>query len=797
MANQRPLQSLDVPREEQFFQATTPNFKVVAQPLDMPVDINAPLRNYARKQQQSAEFWSSINQGLNFMSQITEKVKAENERLDQIKGFMTAASGGTIDEKSSDAMLQGYYSYTAQIDMSVYNSAVQEYYAQHSHEWETPEDVEKGLENFYKEWIQARPTNKYYLETFLPKALNVHKAVIDTWTQEKVKQVNEDIYTTAVAGINSDVDNYVSGGLREFVGVEDLNVFLSDEALLKDYDFSEINEYLRHGLSQTQEKAKQMGMSRLDASEIYIKRLGEMAVKYGLPELLDFTSVKDESGISLDQTVFSDMINEYKTKASRVKDARIADYNERVESFQKRDLDLFYNKLYTDISQYVEIAKLNPQLALKQFSEYWENVSKDERFGQGDWSKHKTVMDLANKLLYSTDTFTQVDREDALADLERMKFEGSLNIDTLNEKLNNNEITIDTYSKYMRELKTDQEKQSQIAAINARNKGLARAYIEGTSTDEFTQLLNDPNTDSEYLLKYAQLHAGNLEKQQKLAEAQAKAQQLKQETAAAKQRQDTYLNFIKKFNEGEILTTDEIYDAYNNGLLDAGDAETLYRLVGSSYEDWKNEYEYKFRNETQSIIKAYAGFPGAAIYYPDFEYQLIEETNKLNQEFWKKHDPFEENLFDSYREEVIEKLKTKAQDLSPAFSYAQNTSNTLQQQQQNNNDKNFFVNLWDKLTNKDVQELNNLITGNAPIPQTSFNKDVATQMLETKGYEPEEASGLLKITAIENIKQRLSKTQGGIAGNHFVLWQLKNDLIAQGYTEAEADEIIQEALKSK
>ena len=38
-------------------------------------------------------------------------------------------------------------------------------------QWESPEEVQKGLNEFLNEWMLARPSNDYYLETFLPHAL--------------------------------------------------------------------------------------------------------------------------------------------------------------------------------------------------------------------------------------------------------------------------------------------------------------------------------------------------------------------------------------------------------------------------------------------------------------------------------------------------------------------------------------------------------------------------------------------------------------------------------------------------
>ena len=571
------------PRAESFYDATTPSLQVTARPLDMPVDTSA-LINFNNKQNEDLSFWNSL---LNFGSSVmnvAQKIELENKELEKRKGLIAAATGMNPDDKATDEYLQSYYSYLADTDAPVYYTAMQQYVAQNQNKWQTPQEMERDLEEFQKEWIAARPSNKYYLESIAPHMAQVNATVIQTWAEQLRERTLNDIYNTALAGINQHADAVVGLSLQT-IGVKS-----PDELILKydngELDLTGIHEAIRQGLSQAQDKASKLGLTKSEVSKLYVDRIGKLAVDLGMPELLDFADIKDEAhgGIKLNQTELAVDIEKYKANALKVKNSRLEARNQYITELKNQQEDLFFKDAYVKVSEYLALMDTNPQAAREEFQKVWDEWSKDGRFLNLKDTRFKELVDAAVNIIHNPHTFATIDNEATVKNLQQSWALGSLTVEEVTTALNNGNISLNTYKDYMSKLKIElDEERKVLAETDLRLDTLA--FLSNPTQEAGTKLLSN---------QYATMD---------LVKTVSNTIKSAQETKTKTTQEDNFTSLWAEVKAGIFKDYDEIDKLQKSGDINATQAKQLMDEIEKKKKAIADEQK-QFENE--GIVREYA-----------------------------------------------------------------------------------------------------------------------------------------------------------------------------------------------
>ena len=274
------------------FDVTTPALDVFARTTD-PMVFDGNARGRA---QRLAEALGVVNASLPLVGQALEA----GYKREYSEGTLSALKG---EERPSEGLARiiGYETlkgeFTAQKE---YKAEVLQFYND-NHQVLSPEEFEQGLVEISKKYIEG--ASKHFLEGFLPVAVDIEQKVFENYTKYQQESVYNDTisfisqkaYDDTVDIVNTFLEQYFEG-----VNLDNLRERLDVYYMLENGDYGQvIAPLIRQSLTDAQNKAELMGLSKKEVSRIYLENIGRMAVEYGLPELLEFAYVKDESGISI------------------------------------------------------------------------------------------------------------------------------------------------------------------------------------------------------------------------------------------------------------------------------------------------------------------------------------------------------------------------------------------------------------------------------------------------------------------------------------------------------------------
>jgi len=301
--------------ERDTFDFTTPNLEVSARTTDPYVQ---PYSNL----QQLVSVLSEINPTLRSIGQIgqvyNDKRKEQGE-FSRIKGEETPA------KSKGWAFIQGYEELDGKIKGGLdYKLEVQDYINRNGNL--APEEFANGLHAIAAKYTQGATDN--FLRGFTDSALQIENDAKEAYQQAQFKKVQQDVIDKVSIDLTLDTEKTVQNLLKSSFKVGSLDDIVNNPALLKkmgtDKTFKDkVSTELRTILSTTQQRVKDLGATGLkndDVTQKYLEIVGNMAVKYGMPELLDFTDKNDGSGFIISKSdKFGTMVADFKAGAERAK----------------------------------------------------------------------------------------------------------------------------------------------------------------------------------------------------------------------------------------------------------------------------------------------------------------------------------------------------------------------------------------------------------------------------------------------------------------------------------------------
>ena len=674
MPYQAPKQvptSSGLPETEQYYDRTTPSLNVFATPLSFPIDDSALMTiNFNTKNQ--LQNWQNFVSSLGTFKTLTDRIRAENERKRYTEGMLASAQGLNLPEHAAKAYTEGYYNYQANLDFQTYSTSLQLFAAENMGTWETQEEVEQALDQFTNQFLEARPINDTYLNALLPSILEQNSAIINSWTQQKVAQVQEDIINTTIAGIQKTADDVLETGLQEFLGVSSLEVLANDPKFLETgITNPDIHGLLREGLTQAQKDAEAMGFSKADASEIYVHRVGTLAVKYGMPELLDFTSIPDKTGIALDQTVLSEAIDTYRIQASQVKQQKLAAIAELQETQYQEYLDGFYKSIFSQISSLMYLSETDPVLAREEaLSLRNELFTEDSPLWDLSQTNFREVVDTLNTLVYNPRDFASVSDDTVYIDLKTQAYNDELSIDELNVALRDGSLSKKDYLELLDVVyEAEAEKEANRKAY-FENLLVNEGRLYGVDPADLDTILYDknitPSTKDAITSTYLQQQAERVRTEEELAKAQEEAAKAQK----AEAQQMLYIDYLTRISTGQLEPSEsliqEIQKQVVDGNLSPTKGETLINKVNQLIEDADKAkvnsiygpYANPLLEKTaKSTIKGITSDPIMGTINTAFEGILERAWLDLDYQFRLNHGTNPENAYELYQKEVIQPLE--------------------------------------------------------------------------------------------------------------------------------------------
>lgn len=674
MPYQAPKQvptSSGLPETEQYYDRTTPSLNIFATPLSFPIDDSALMTiNFNTKNQ--LQNWQNFVSSLGTFKTLTDRIRAENERKRYTEGMLAASQGLGLPEHAAKAYIEGYYNYQANLDFQTYSTSLQLFAAENMGTWETQEEVEQALDQFTNQFLEARPINDTYLNALLPSILEQNSAIINSWTQQKVAQVQEDIVNTTIAGIQKTADDVLETGLQEFLGVSSLEVLANDPKFLETgITNPDIHGLLRDGLTRAQQDAETMGFSKVDASEIYVHRVGTLAVKYGMPELLDFTSIPDKNGIALDQTVLSEAIDTYRIQASQVKQQKLAAIAELQEAQYQEYLDGFYKSTFSQISSLMYLSETDPVLAREEALRIQQELF-DEESPLWDLSQtnFREITDTLHKLVFNPKDFPSVSDDKVYLDLRQKAYNNELSEADLNIALRDGNLSKEDYLKlldivYEAKAEEEQQRKEYFEGILVTESKLTEISEEDLWSITYDKGISQGTKDiirEEYLKQQV--------KKAKTQEELAKAQEEAAEAQKAEAQQMLYIDYLTRLSVGQLEPSEsliqEIHQQIKDGNLSVTKGETLINKVNQLIEDADkakvNSIYGPYANPLledlgKATVKGIASEPAMGTINTAFEGILETKRLDLDYQFRLNHGTNPENAYELYKEEVIKPLE--------------------------------------------------------------------------------------------------------------------------------------------
>lgn len=461
------------------YDVTTPSLDVVASPVDPYIQpqVGSGLRSLVQA-------LAPMSEGLRAYAQ--ELDRRWQEEFEQ--GQLARATGRLLPESASEAMFRGYQAIDGEL------AALRDYRAELTHfvseniDTMTPDEFEEGLRQIAQKYIEGGTED--YIKAFVSKALPMEDAVIAQYHArqaellrqnafDKLSQKASDEARFIVESIAAPLFNL--GSLEELAG----NVTAYD--VLNRANFGVVfSERIWEGLQTAIEAGKALGFSEQEVTEVYLDRVGALAVDLGLPELLEFAEKRDDEGVSIAGGALGDKVRRYREEARRAR-------NTYIELAERQAAELREQETLALINQ-AQATKANLWImedrfeAAKQARNLRMMLTSDPRFMQASPSLVNSILSDLVEIEQGAFQFPSVGNEQVFADLYMAGLAfNSLTIEEIEAARREGELTLSQYQQLVR-LYQEQEERKRVESLRWPDEGAIR-----TVTDSFLSLLSDIN----------------------------------------------------------------------------------------------------------------------------------------------------------------------------------------------------------------------------------------------------------------------------------------------------------------
>ena len=386
------------------YDVTTPSVDVVAQTTD-PMVFNEGKNSKASKLAHALGIFQSET-----LPALETVSKARSERHFQ-EGATDALLGK--DRPSKGIMrLQGWDTLKGALSAKRdYRTEITDFYNENYLEL-TPDEFEAGMNEIAQRYLEGQ--SQSYVQSFIQNSLDIEQNIFDKYNETQRELFKQDSANMLSAKAHDISFNVVEEFIRrEFEDILSLDEIRKRPDILwelshRQQEFGyEVGKALRADLTEAQLIGKTLGFNRHDVNAIYLEQVGEIAVHYGLPELLSFFYMPDETGnapIITTQNLGKPAYG-YIAKAEASQKSILAEYKKALSDAEKQRLKDAEDNLKLALEAYVK--DMNVELGLlekmivdnpEEVVDYADNLmyemfQPESLFHQLDKTEHKKLFD--------------------------------------------------------------------------------------------------------------------------------------------------------------------------------------------------------------------------------------------------------------------------------------------------------------------------------------------------------------------------------------------------------------------
>ena len=545
------------PRET--FDYTTPDIQVRA----------TPVSSY-RQTDVSSGYGSLIKalSGVNSSLQAFMGASVADKQADYVEGQESFKKGQELAPGSPEAMIIGYERLRGQSSAKQYEKDLSTNLKANAR-YMTQQDFDEFMNATAGKYTQGAT------EHFLAGFFDGGALEMETNANAYYKEVRQDqMRVEAVDMAATTAGELVESFLEDDLGldfVEKLDDPLLYDSLSKTKNditgktfFQNASETIRAKLTEAQEAAKLLGIPAKEVTAAFIDVIGTQASYCGMPELLDFTKLKDKSGISIIDTDMRKKLESYRSTAKHNRNVMYDQFEKRKKEAKKLEMDMLVNEVSKELS---EISSLvNPKEIGLKADELRKKLETNEDFKSLPTTQYQAIYNTLADFDYLSQQAPRISDISITQDLETKFLFDKLTAEEVNNAFTRQLLSKSDYSKLMGGVYTLQQN---------------RIAMEHWNWDKNWKIDRAKISDA----RYAWARADAVRKEAK-ADAEKERQRREQ---AARDKENSKRSFPEK--EACLDLHDDIrkYLGVTSGYVDMDTANLSTRMLNSKLQKFRSE----------------------------------------------------------------------------------------------------------------------------------------------------------------------------------------------------------------
>lgn len=435
---------------EHTYDVTTPSLEVTAYPVDP----------YARPQVSSG-----LRNLIQALGPVSQALRAYGQELDrryqeEIEQGRLARASGKPKPSQSEAQIRGWEELdgklTARRD---YRAEVTEFLAQNM-DVMAPEEIEQGLQEIAQKYLNGATDN--FIRGFVEVALGIEDAAIAQYVARQQELIREQSFNKLAQHAEDEARSIVEGialPLFRAGSLDDLVGNVEVYETLNRANFGVIfADQLNKGLDAAQELGASLGFSKGEITELYLDRVGALAIELGMPELLDWTEKRDEEGVSVAGGALADKVRRYRQEAERARTSYIQAAERLASQERERQQTIAVNQLRRNIATLYTID--NPVEAAKGARELRELFTSDPMFQDLSPTLYNAILNDLIDIELGQYQFPSIGNEHVFADLRLAAVMNELTLEDILAARAENDLTLSQFNTLLQDYE-EQERRKQ------------------------------------------------------------------------------------------------------------------------------------------------------------------------------------------------------------------------------------------------------------------------------------------------------------------------------------------------
>lgn len=404
------------------FDSTTPDIDVLARPVD------------AVERTDVSSKANSLAKALGLFGQVGENALQSYQQIqdyDKKQGEFMALKG---DEKPTEgqALIKGYELAQGRLDSYKYQAELNQFIQENGNVL-SPEEFQAGIDSITQKYLDSAPSDDYY-KGFLPKAQAIEQEAILGYQELVAEDVYEKSINTVGGLISGEALTFLSKnlGIKSFEEMDE--IIKNDPEKYQDIvaksEVGEIHQGVREILTDIQDTAKDMNIDRQTTSEIMVRQMGELAARYGLPSLMDFSGIPDESKITIKSNPeLMKLIDDYEEKAQAKQDRIMEVQDAQAAKDEAKAQNRFINDITQEMTELEMIQNEDGGLteAAERAEAYRDELWNNEEFQNLPRTDVRMIEDNLQRIIEGKNLFRRQSLKPVFDDLFQGAIAGRVN----------------------------------------------------------------------------------------------------------------------------------------------------------------------------------------------------------------------------------------------------------------------------------------------------------------------------------------------------------------------------------